>query len=182
MRVIAGKYKRKKLITSNDDTIRPIMDRVKEYIFNVIQDWTDEAQVADIFAGSGSFGIEAISRGAKQVTFVDLNNNAIKAIEKNIASVKIIEPWRVVKQDAIEFVNKTSMKFDVVFCDPPYAMENFDTFIETLGKSDILAEDGILIIEHYSKNQLPETFGNLELYRDKKFGKTIISMYRTLEK
>ena len=181
MRIIAGKYKRRKLITSNDDSIRPVMDRVKEYIFNVIQDSTPEAQVVDIFAGSGSFGIEAMSRGAKQVTFVDLNMSSIKIIEKNIKAINVEEPWRSVRQDAIEFVNKTVTKFDIVFCDPPYDMSAFDEFIKAVGDSAMLTEDGILIIEHYSKNQLPKNIGNLELYRDKKFGKTIISMYRISE-
>jgi len=181
MRVIAGKYKRRQLIASDDLSIRPLMDRVKEYIFNVVQDWVPEGNILDVFAGSGSFGIEALSRGASSVTFVDVNPKAIAAIERNMKHLKVDETWRIAKQDALEFLSRNTQRYDLVFCDPPYDMGSFDTFLETLGTYPLLEDDGMLIIEHYSKNQLPPSFGNYELYRDKKFGKTLISMYRMKE-
>jgi 16S rRNA (guanine(966)-N(2))-methyltransferase RsmD len=178
MRIIGGKYKRRKLIASDDLSIRPAMDRVREFIFNVLQTDIPKAKILDIFAGSGSLGLESLSRGAEFAAFVDMNPKAIKAIEKNIENIKLEEAYQIFRQDAFKFVEHSPYKFDIIFCDPPYKMENFVGIIEEIVNNDLLNEDGVLLIEHYSKIQLPESFGNVFRFRDKKFGKTIISLYR----
>ena len=178
MRVISGKYKRRKLYAGKDLTVRPLMDIVKEFLFNILNDEVDGAKVLDLFSGSGSFGIEAISRGAMQTTMVDESATSIKIAERNMADLKITEVYRIIRNDVFRFLENSDQKFDIVFADPPYQFEKFPELFEKIGSGNVLTEDGVFIIEHHLKVQLPETFGTFERVREKKFGKTLITIYR----
>ena len=129
MRVIAGKYKGRILKTVPDNSVRPATDKVKGAIFNVMQSRVDWAQssVLDLFAGSGSVGIEALSRGAKKVVFVENSRNALQFLKLNLESIGANGDSQVIYGDVNNFLRAGSRKYDVVFADPPYAME-------TLGK------------------------------------------------
>lgn len=176
MRVIAGKFKRSILYSVDDMSVRPVMDRVKEYIFNVLSDRVQDADVCDIFAGSGALGIEAISRGAKHVSFVDLQLKSIKAIDANVEKFSIKSQCHILKQDAFRFVERHQKQYDIIFCDPPYRFKEFHEIIENILKANMLKDDGILITEHHSKIQFDKLVDGYHIIRDKKFGKTIITM------
>lgn len=120
VRVIAGKAKNKKLQVP-EGTTRPVTDRIKTVIFDLLHDYLPEARVLDLFAGSGAYGIEALSRGAAQATFIDANGEAIGIIKINLINCQFTEQSKVIKgelPDVLKEINQTN--FDIIFCDPPF--------------------------------------------------------------
>ena len=178
MRVITGKYKGRKLKNFGDNEIRPVMDRVKKYIFDVLQDEVYDKSVLDLFSGTGAFGIEALSQGAKEAIFIDYSNRAIKSINENLKNIKVEENTIVLKQKAERFISQTKFKYDLIFCDAPYDYDALEKLLREITEKDILTNDGCLIIEHYAKVQFEDCYQNYYRERDKKFGKTLITMFR----
>ncbi len=173
MRVISGKYRGKKLKEFELTTTKPTIDRVKEAMFNQIQFDIIDAVVLDLFSGTGSLGIEAISRGAKKTYLVDNNNKAIKIIKDNLSG---INGDFVVKQiDYIEFLNTTKEKFDIVFLDPPYMTDFGIKAINILIERNLLASNAIIIFETSIENDFrleregfdvsKKTYGNVVVYK-----------------
>lgn len=152
------------------------MDRVKEWVFNVIQNDVVGATVCDLFAGSGSFGFEACSRGARSVSFVDTAKASLKLVEKNAAHLKLEETYFTFSQDALRFVGTSRQACDVVFCDPPYEFEKCQNLLEAIGEKSFLNDNGLVIFEHHVTVQLTES-AKLRFVREKKFGKTMISIF-----
>ncbi len=160
MRVIGGKYRGKKLIPPKNDDIRPTTDKARESLFNMLQYYIYESSFLDLFSGSGAVSIEAISRGAKQVTLVEKSRESTKIINANlnlIADEKHKADLRNI--DVISFLQTTNERFDIIFADPPYAYEKINQIIELISTRKLLADDGIMIIET-DKNE------NLEMPRD----------------
>src|SRR5574344_2016770 len=118
MRVISGTAKGTKLNSIEELTTRPTLDRVKESLFNILQDSVRNQTVLDLFAGSGALGIEALSRGASKAYFCDLNDEAIKFIKQNLEKTKLTSNAIVVKKDYKSFIDSTNEKFDLIFLDP----------------------------------------------------------------
>lgn len=145
MRVIAGKYRGKKLKDFNLLTTRPTLDRVKESIFNLIQFNILNATVLDAFSGTGAFGIECISRGAKQVVFVDNNLAAIKIIKENLNQIE--GNFIVVNSDAQTYLKTCAQKFDIVLLDPPYKTDLGINTINQILQQNLLTANGIIIFE-----------------------------------
>ncbi len=179
MRVIAGKYKGRKLETVPDNSVRPATDKVKGAIFNVLQsrvNWT-LAKVLDLYAGSGSVGIEALSRGAKNCIFVEKSRNAHAFLKSNIESIGAGTESNVVYGDAEAFVESTRTKFTVVFADPPYALEALKNIPNKIFEKDIVAEDGYLIIEHPARYDFARN-GLWEVVVQKVYGNTCVSFFQ----
>ena len=148
MRIIAGKFKGRTLITMKDKSIRPTTDRVKESIFNLLQGVIEDAKVLDLFAGSGALGIESISRGAASVTFADRSNDSIETINTNLK--KVGGKVNVIRKDflgTIDYLAARKEKFDLIFLDPPYKQGLDKAAIDKIDDAGILAEDGIIIVE-----------------------------------
>lgn len=147
MRIISGEYRNRKLATLEDLSIRPTMDRSKEALFNIIGMDIYDASFLDLFAGSGSIGIEALSRGASKVTCVDNNINSIKIINKNneIVDGKI----NVVKSDCVRFVEANTSQWNFIFMDPPYDIDLHivNKLLEIIFTNNLLIENGKVIIE-----------------------------------
>ena len=145
-KVIAGKYRHRLLETPSTNTI-PSMGKVKEAIFSALSFSLINKKVLDLFAGSGALGIEALSRGALEATFIDNNFEAIKCINKNIYSLGITNA-HVFQSDVISYLNNTTEKFDIILLDPPYDKTFlYEETIKLIFKNDILSECGILVIE-----------------------------------
>jgi 16S rRNA (guanine(966)-N(2))-methyltransferase RsmD len=176
MRVISGSYKNRRLFSPTDQSVRPVMDRVKEWVFDVISPQVTGAAVCDLFAGSGAFGIEACSRGARSVTFVDSARSSSKLIERNIAHIKMAETYAVHQQDVQKFVRMTRQSFDLVFCDPPYEFDHCQKLLSQFAENSFLNDGGLLIFEHHLFTKLTD-FPNLTAIREKKFGKTMITLF-----
>jgi 16S rRNA (guanine966-N2)-methyltransferase len=121
MRVIAGEAKGKKLVAPAGTTTRPAAERLRESLFGMLGERVEDARVLDLFAGSGALGIEALSRGAREVTFVERDDAAIGAIRRNLTTTGYADRGRVVRADVSAYLRRAADEFDLVFCDPPYA-------------------------------------------------------------
>lgn len=151
MRVVAGKYRGRNLKAPNDDKIRPTTTRIKETLFNILQGYVQDSIVLDLFAGSGALGIECLSRGAKEVIFVDKSRDAVDLIYRNLQGIK--DNYRVVNCDFLTALRNAyveNKKFDLIFLDPPYSSQSAETAIQTIFDLDLLEENGIIIYEHGS--------------------------------
>lgn len=188
MRVISGEARGRKFLAPNIDTVRPTSDRVREAIFDVLSHLGgfSGARVLDLFAGSGAFGIEALSRGASGAVFVDQERRVIRAIEENLVLVKLENSGeiRVVQSDAIAFcrihsaldtegqgprthaTRQTREGFDITFCDPPYSFTNWEKLLGVIPGE-------LLVLESSRPIVLPGTF---ELYRVYRYGSTLITV------
>ncbi|MCX7727172.1 MAG: 16S rRNA (guanine(966)-N(2))-methyltransferase RsmD [Chitinispirillaceae bacterium] len=147
MRIITGKYKGYALFTVNGATTRPTTDYQREVIFSMYQDFTGQ-RVLDLFAGTGSFGLECLSRGAKWVDFVEFSNKAISVLIKNVEKLNCGELCHIHRRKVSAFLNSTDNKWDTIFLDPPYNCNLINETISLVYERNLLFSDGILIIEH----------------------------------
>lgn len=178
MRVIAGLYKGRVLKTVKDLSVRPATDRVKQTIFDMLTHRLafDGARVLDLFAGSGSLGIEALSRGAYHVTFVESNDEAESFIEKNLETMGCEGSAEVIAMDAMQFLRRSREQYDLIFADPPYEYDETATIPPIVFQDKLLKRHGYLLIEHASRLQFIDT----PLYHagpSKKFGRTIVTFF-----
>lgn len=149
MRVVAGKYRGKNLASPKDDRVRPTTTRIKETLFNVLQGYSQNAVVLDLFAGSGALGIECISRGAKEVVFVDNSKDSIELVRKNLQGID--GNFKVVNSDfsgVLRNAYVTGKKFDMIFVDPPYASGLGELALGLIFDLDLLADGGVVVFEH----------------------------------
>jgi len=166
MRVISGKYKGKNIIGFDIDGTRPTMDRVKESLMAMIQNKIKDSIVLDLFAGSGSLGIEAISNGAKACYFVDKNIELIKIIQENTKNID--EDIKIIHSDykkALE--NFKNIKFDIIFLDPPYKFNLINDALKQINELNLLSENGIIVCEF--ETELLDT-NSYQIYKEKKYG------------
>ncbi len=171
MRIISGKYKGKKLKGFTIDGTRPTMDRVKESLFGMIQNYIKDATVLDLFSGSGALGLEAISNGAKICYLIDNNPEAIKIIKDN--STNFEEKLHIISTDYKKFLKTIEKKFDIIFLDPPYQSNQLNTALKIIEKRDLLNKGGIVICEY--EQAAPET--NLKLIKEKSYGAKKIKIF-----
>ena len=187
MRVIAGTFRGKKLSAPPGVTTRPTSDRVKEALFSILSSRLDFADVAvlDICAGTGSLGIETLSRGAGSCCFIE-NNPAVKAIlEKNIVSTCCLDHIEILNMDAVRALNVIAGRdkcYDLIFFDPPYDSELYKHVLEALAASDLLAPGAILVAECSVRNQLTESYGRLKRFDRRVYGETALELFAVEEK
>lgn len=177
MRIITGLYKSRLLKTPKD--IRPTEDRVRKALFDILGD-VFGLTFLELFAGSGSVGLEALSMGAQEVVFVENMRQSSLALEENIKSLGCQDRVQVICQDvfrAIENIRQKGRKFDLIFADPPYYKGTAEKILQTLGECDILQKSGYIIIQHFKKDSVSEKAGNLALWRQERYGDSVISFY-----
>ena len=175
MRIIAGKHKGRILSTFEADNIRPTSDRVKEAIFSKIQFVLPDSTVLDLFGGTGNFGLEALSRGAKLVYICDNNDKSINLITKNNNALK--ENAKIIKNDFHKILkNLEGVKFDIIFLDPPYATNYGEQSLELINKHNLLSFDGFVIFEHNKGKQFD--FFGFELFDQKTYGTMQVSFLK----
>lgn len=170
-----------KLTTLDTDKTRPTTDRVKESMFNIIAPFVEDAVVLDLFSGTGSLAIEALSRGAQKAVLVDKDSDSIGVINRNIQASRFTDRTTILKLDYSEAIRKLSVeknKFDIVFLDPPYSKLLVNSALLLLNKYDLLVEDGLIVAEKYIDDVVPETEGNFKLVRKQKYGITELCFYR----
>ena len=186
MRIIAGTYRSRILKSLKGLALRPTSDRLRETLFNVLGQGVTGSRFMDLFAGTGAIGIEALSRGAAKVLFVENHAPAAKLIRRNLESLGIKKGATVLATDAIRGLEKLGSKeksktspFDYVFLDPPYAAaKDYARVLESLGSANLLAPGGVVIAEHRRSFELPEETGALQCYRVLKQGDAALSFYR----
>jgi 16S rRNA (guanine966-N2)-methyltransferase len=179
MRVISGKFKSRRLKGTPPAGIRPTSDKLKETIFNIIGASVHGATFLDGCAGMGGIGIEALSRGAALVCFVDQSRKACQFIRENLRELAIEEGFNILEMDLIKALDVASAQFDIVFIDPPYEREDlYEATLNRFGSSQLLNTDGLLIIEHSKRNQLPDAVGTLRKTRSLVQGDAALAFYR----
>ena len=157
MRIISGTARGTKLFTlSGNDITRPTLDRVKEALFSSIQVQILDANVLDLFAGSGALGLEALSRGARKAVFCDHSKEAIEIIKQNIIKTHMTEQAEVVMSDYKELLTKTQEEYDIIFLDSPYASDYDIEALDIINSNNILAKDGIIIVETDSEKRIED--------------------------
>ncbi len=175
MRIIAGAARSRRLVGPPGRTTRPMTDRVRESMFSSIAAWLPDSVVMDLYAGSGSLGLEALSRGAAEVTFVERDRAALTALRKNIDTVGL--GGTVVAGDVDTFISRATGPVDVAFVDPPYAVA-LPSVVETLANlSPLLAADGIAIVHRRSGEEPPTAIGDLVLVDERKYGSAVLWRY-----
>lgn len=180
MRVIAGEYKGRRLDRIKGTDIRPTSDKVKESLFNILGDAVIDSAFLDLFGGTGGIGIEALSRGAKHVVFIDSDIKSIKVLRGNLNRLNIndcVEVYNAGYSTAISKLYKFGKKFDIIFIDPPYSIGLAESALKEIDNNPILSQSGLIIVEHDSKEDMPQKVGKLSLYRVKKYGNIVLSFY-----
>lgn len=182
MRIISGKWGGRRLATFKSPSIRPTTDRVKETIFNMIGPDIEGAVVLDLFCGTGNLGLEALSRGAAQVTAVDKGRDSREVVRKNLSLLKVeSKVYKYVSQDVFSFLNSNKERFDFVFVDPPFTQKLGDKVLSTLENVDFLKERAWIFVE-YVKGE--EIFGGglkLKLKKRKNYGDKLMCLYEVQE-
>jgi len=178
MRVIAGLHRSRLLVEVDAKTTREIKDRVKESIFNSIGPYFTNETVLDLFAGSGALGIEALSRGANKAVFVDNNYQAIKTVKHNLKTLNLVDKSIVINSNYLDYLHKTTEQFDIIFLDPPYAMEEINNIIELIAKKQLLKDDGIIICLYKKNNTIKTVNNDIIEYKQKVIRITKISFMK----
>ncbi|MBS4804067.1 MAG: 16S rRNA (guanine(966)-N(2))-methyltransferase RsmD [Clostridium sp.] len=181
MRIIAGKARGRKLIPPETIETRPTLDRVKEAMFSIIQNYIQDAVVLDVFAGTGSLGLEAASRGAKEVYLVDKSNTTYPLLEKNIENLKFKDfcfPLNMDSYDALKILSKKEKVFDIIFIDPPYCKEMIPKAIEIIKENNMLDKDGIIVTKIDSIEEIYEGYKDIQNVKSKKYGNTTVCLYK----
>lgn len=168
MKIISGKYKGRNIEGFMIDGTRPTMDRVKESLFAMIQNYINESNILDLFSGSGNLAIESLSEGAKSITLVDSNYKAIKVINNNLKNIGI-DNAKVLNMDYKKAIETLKEKFDIIFLDPPYKTNYIEEAIKLITKYDILSNEGIIVCESDSLDRIIYD-DNYKVIKDKKYG------------
>lgn len=176
MRVISGKYRGKKLLSPKDDKVRPTTDMVKENVFNLLGGDIVDSSFLDLFAGSGAIGIEAISRGAKRVVFVDKDRESMDYVRRNLALIN--ESAETMTSDYLTAITKLKgNKFDIIYVDAPYNLHILDDVLKAVKANNILAYNGQVIYESLAKTNQKSGLTDYELVKSRKYGSVVIDIY-----
>lgn len=181
VRIIAGKARGRKLIPPATMETRPTLDRVKESMFSMIQNYIPDAVVVDVFAGTGSLGLEAASRGAKEVYLVDRSKDAFSLLKQNIENLKFEDTCYALNKDsyeALRYLSDRNKLFDVIFVDPPYCREMIPEAIKIIYDKKILSKDGIIVTKIDSIEEIYEGYEEISLIKSRKYGNTTICLYK----
>ena len=176
MRIIAGAKRGHKLYEFEGKDIRPTTDRVKESMFNLIQDHIFGSRVLDLFAGSGALCFEALSRGAEFGVLVDKDKNSLELIRKNNASLGF-DNLDIVESEAMDFLDRAKSVFSLIFLDPPYNKGFIAPVIQKILDKNILSEDGIIVLESDFSDEHGD-FEGLIKYKQKKYGRSYVTVYK----
>ena len=179
MRVIAGTARGRRLKELQGMDTRPTTDKVKESLYNIIQFEIQDRKILDLFGGTGQLGIEALSRGARHCTFVEMRRDALTLLKDNLKVTNLQDSARVVPGDSIAFLSSCREQFDVILLDPPYHTDLIDRAIEAIIRFDILAEHGIMVCETAVERDLPPLPEELfETGRSYRYSKIKLSVFR----
>jgi 16S rRNA (guanine(966)-N(2))-methyltransferase RsmD len=184
MRIIAGRYRGRRLKSPPSLQTRPTSDRLRETLFNILARRIEGARFVDLCAGSGAVGIEALSRGAAHVTFVDRSRKMYALIQTNLKELAVDDDEiEVVSREAFDFLRKHARMeaepFDIVFLDPPYASD-YEEVLEYIGEyaGRLISKEGMIIVEHGKRTVLPEGFTELQRFRSLRQGDSCLSFYK----
>ena len=181
MRIIAGDLKGRRLKPPSWAGLRPTSDKLRETLFNILAARIAGARLLDLYAGTGAVGIEALSRGAAQVTFVEQDRRAEALIEENLARCGVVEGYAIIRASVVRGLERLREQpaFDLIVLDPPYASQNSGEIGRVMAAAaDVMAPGGVLILEHARKRHAPETAGRLVRSREVTSGNSALAFYK----
>lgn len=180
MRIISGKKKGLPLKAVPGQSTRPTTDKVKESIFNMIGPYFDGGQVLDLYGGSGSLAIEALSRGMEKGVIVDRDKKAIETIYANLKASNFTDQVEVFRTDAsraLKALRKNERAFQIIFLDPPYHYQRLNDELQYIAENNLLTNDGKIVVEHATSVKLAERYQHLTKVKEEKYGDTIITIF-----
>ncbi len=184
MRIITGDYKGRRLEMPINNDIRPTSEKVKEAIFSAIAAYIYDATCVDLFTGTGNLGLEALSRGASKCYFCDSSRESLNLTKRNIAMCKAEDKSVLMAGDferSLIKLGEKGEKVDVFFIDPPYKEGLYEKVFQLIKEYELLAEDGIIVTEHNSRDKFPEELEGFSLLKDKVYGTIGVTIYSCLE-
>jgi 16S rRNA (guanine(966)-N(2))-methyltransferase RsmD len=182
MRIIAGKLKGRRIASPKDSSIRPTTDKVKEALFSMVQLYLEDAIVIDLFSGTGNLGLEAISRGAARCYFCDRSRDSISLTRENIKGCGVEDQGILLSGDYGSCLDRVKEKADIILLDPPYEKDLLEKCIRKISDLDLLQEDGIIVAERGSREELKEEIGSFSMIKEKRYGTIRISLFAKSEK
>jgi 16S rRNA (guanine966-N2)-methyltransferase len=178
VKIIAGKFKGRNIDAGKSMEIRPTLARVRKSFFDMLAPYIEAAEVLDLFAGAGTLGIEALSRGARTAVFADCSTSAIDLIKENLSTCQAEKSAQVYKIRLPENLGTIRGIFDIVFLDPPYNEDLADPTLNCLARSALLTEEAMILAQVGKKEELKECYGDLVLLTEKRYGDTKMYLYR----
>ncbi len=176
MRILGGKFKGKNLLGSQDLSIRPLTNRIKKSIFDSLQYFYQDKAVLDLFSGSGSFGLEAYSRGAKNITFVEKSEQSLDILRRNLSLLSIDEDsTETIHSDALKFCTDTGNSYDLILMDPPFNFPEIQGLVDLILGRKILKEQGIMVVHHEITNPISTATAAYLIKQQKKIGRSLVS-------
>ena len=180
MRIIAGKFKGRKLVEFEVDSTRPTLDRIKEPMFSILMPYLENAKVLDLFSGTGNLALEAISRGASFAWLNDMNKRALKVISSNVRLTQCEKCVRITGKDyekCLKQLHEEGMVFDVVFLDPPYECKYEEKMLKLIADYGILDDSGVIVLESDKRKNVEENIQGLRLKDKRTYGRVVIRLY-----
>lgn len=180
VRIVGGSVRGRKLVGPAGHRFRPTTGRVKEFIFNYLGESVVGSSILDLFSGTGSLGIEALSRGASKVVFTELAPSNVNMIKKNLRLCDFTEDAKILKGDVFRLMRKMSTedeRFDIILADPPFKGSLRERIVKGVDQSGILESDGVLIVEHESHDSDASRCG-IHLIKQRRFGQCVVSIYQ----
>jgi len=181
VKIIAGALKGRRLVTPRGETTRPTADQVRIALMDTLTPRLPDARVLDLFAGAGGVGLEALSRGAAHVTFVERDARAVAALRENVTALGVAALTRVRRGDVLRELAAlygAGERFDIVFLDPPYDTDLVGTTLSSLGGGGLLLPEGLVVAQHFTKRAPAAALGALGAFRTRRFGETTLTFYR----
>ncbi len=179
MRVIAGEAKGRQLKVPKRKGVRPTSDYLRESLFGILGSSVRGVRFLDLYAGSGAVGIEALSRGGAEVVFLEQDPACLRVLRENVERTGLGQS-RLLAGDVLRVLPRLARRrerFDIIFLDPPYGIGLARRTLDIVASGDLLRPDGVLIVEHFAKEPLPERIGNLHRIRERAHGQTVLSFY-----
>lgn len=178
MRIIAGRFKGRKLVSFQAGHIRPTTDRVKESLFNKVATHVSGARVLDLFAGTGNLGLEALSRGAQEVVFVEKSGKSLQVLSKNLSLLGVKEEVEIVREDVIRFLKKwNGAPFDLALVDPPFTQKIAHQVMEVLSQSQAVSPGGLVVIESSHQERIDDDYPPFKFLDRRSFGDKNVSFF-----
>lgn len=171
MRIDSGKFKGRRLLDSKFEHIRPTTDKVRQALFVKLQFFLPDKDVLDLCCGTGALGIEALSRGANAVVFVDKDTRSVNLTKFNLNSLDV--KAKVVRRDAVKFLDECTLQFDLILIDPPYKSGIYEAILKKIGEKEILKADGIIVCEHSASDNFD--YSPFHIFDEKKYGDTVLT-------
>lgn len=181
MRIVAGKYGSRILVSVDGQETRPTSDKVKGAVFSSLGNLFDGGKMLDCYSGTGNMALEAISRGMDQALCIDFNKKAIRVIETNINNLGLQDQVKAIQGNVFSILPRLEEKFDLVYIDPPYKKEENEKLLKILDEQDLVQDHGVVVIESMASQSFSKKIGRLVQYKEKTYRNTKITYYRKEE-